>query len=160
MGKVKSLPGRSFFGTSCCANYPAELVFYAAKSAHLVSWQWHPGAYIAGIAAVVHGQRNTAASSWKSSAVRNYAVVAIFPLPYKLSREMSTCCSSPGKVTYLVGLHCVIANEWRSLIETISCTSMCLEPQVLGFGFFFSTSHGSSEILRFFQSLINVLLSQ
>lgn len=90
------------------------MVFYTVKSAHLVSWQWHPGAYIAGIAAVVQGQRNTAASCWESSAVRKYAVFAIFPLPYKLSREMSTCCSSPG-TSHLLGWVLLCHCKWTEV---------------------------------------------
>lgn len=113
-----------------------------------------------GIAAVVQGQRNTAASCWESSAVRNYAVFAIFPLPYRLSREMSTCCSSPGTSHLLVWVllcHC----KWTE----VSYWNHQLHKYVSGapshgVWVFFSTSHGSSEILRFFLSLVNVLLSQ
>lgn len=49
----------------------------------------------------------------------------------------------------MVGLYCVITDKQRSLIGTVSCKSMGLQPEVLGFGFFFSASYGSTEILRF-----------
>lgn len=54
-----------------------------------------------------------------------------------------------GQVTYLVGLYCVITDKQRSLIGTVSCKSMGLQPEVVGFEVFFSASYGSTEILRF-----------
>lgn len=53
---------------------PEELVFCTARSTHLVAKQRCLGA---AIAAVVHGQRNTAFPRWKKPAVRSYAVLAL-----------------------------------------------------------------------------------